>query len=67
MARNVVYERFVLEERARKIEKAIRIAYDSLQSHLPYTHQKSKDGSMEFHRKCIAEYAEIIFILSKLY
>ena len=55
------------KQRAREIEKAIRLAYDSLESHLPYTHQKHVDGSMRFHRKCISEYAEIIAILSKLY
>lgn len=55
------------KQRARLIEQGIALAYDSLQSHLPYTHQKHVDGSMKFHRKCIEEYAEIISILSKLY
>lgn len=55
------------KQRAREIDKAIRLAYSSLESHLPYTYKKHVDGDMRFHRKCIAEYAEIISILSKLY
>jgi hypothetical protein len=55
------------KQRAREIEKAIRLAYSSLESHLPYTHKKHVDGSMKFHRECIREYSEIISILSKLY
>ena len=46
------------------IERAIRIAWDSLQSHLRYTYAKSSEGK-KFHKKCIREYAEIISILSK--
>ena len=55
------------KQRAEEIERAIELAYDSLRSHLGYTHQKAKDGSMEFHKRCVREYAEIIHILSKLY
>ena len=54
-------------ERAKLIDEAIRLALDSLESHLQYTHSKAKDGSMEFHRACVREYAQIILNLSKLY
>lgn len=53
-------------QRARLIERAIRLAYDSLQSHLRYTYAKSSEGTA-FHKKCVREYAEIISILVKLY
>lgn len=53
-------------ERAKLIEKAMQLVWDSLQSHLPYTYEKEKDG-YKFHKKCVAEYAELINILSKLY
>ena len=53
-------------ERARKVERAIRLAYDSLQSHLQWTHKRSKEGT-NFHKRCVKEYAEIIKLLSELY
>lgn len=53
-------------KRAAKIDKAIRLAWESLESHLHWTHNKSSEG-IKFHRKCINEYAEIIKILSELY
>jgi len=52
--------------REKKIERAIKLTYDSLQSHLKYTHIKTSEGIV-FHKKCIVEYAEIIKILSELY
>jgi hypothetical protein len=57
------------DERAKKIEEIIKIVYDSLDSHLPYTHQ-SDDGvkaSKKFHKKCVEEYARIIKLLSEIY
>jgi hypothetical protein len=53
-------------EKAKMIERAIKLAYDSLDSHLRYTYVKSSEGQL-FHKKCVVEYAEIISILSKLY
>ena len=50
----------------KKIERAIKLVYDSLESHLKYTHIKTSEGIL-FHKKCVAEYAEIIKILSELY
>ncbi len=51
---------------AQELEKAIRLTYDSLQSHLPYTYGKSKDGVV-FHQKCVNEYARIILTLTQQY
>jgi hypothetical protein len=48
------------------IERLIRLTFDSLESHLPYTHQKSAEGRA-FHTKCVQEYSEMIYLLSKLY
>ena len=50
--------------RAKLIERAIRLAWSSLESHLPYTY---KGKEQAFDRKCVAEYAEIIQILTQLY
>lgn len=54
------------KERAKQIERAIRLTWDSLQSHLRYTHERHRD-SASHHVKCIKEYSEIITILAKLY
>lgn len=49
----------------KKIEKAIRLTWDSLQSHLKYTQIKTSEG-IKFHKDCVKEYAETIKILSEL-
>jgi hypothetical protein len=43
------------DERAKKIEEAIKLIYDSLDSHLEWTHRQS------------SEYAQLILILTQLY
>lgn len=52
-----------------KIDRAIKLAYSSLESHLGYTHQEelNKGETNKFHQKCVKEYSEIIKILSELY
>ena len=60
------------ENRARMVDKIIRLSYDSLESHLPYTHDCKegdliRDETLEFHKTCIREYAQIIYLASKLY
>ena len=61
------------DERAQKIEEAIRTVFDSLQSHLPYTYEKPSEldkkrhETRQFHKKCVAEYSEVIDILANLY
>ena len=49
----------------KKIEKALRLTWDSLQSHLKYTRIKTTEG-IGFHKKCVKEYAETLKILSEL-
>jgi hypothetical protein len=53
-------------ERAKKIEQAIRLIWESLESHLYYTHAKSSEG-IRFHKRCVRDYAALIKILSELY
>ena len=53
-------------KKERKIDKAIRLTFDSLQSHLRYTYIKTSEGT-KFHKDCVKEYAAIIQILSELY
>lgn len=59
-------KRMTKEQRAQKIDRAIKLVYDSLYSHTGFTHRKTKEGS-HFHQKCVSEYAEVIKILSELY
>lgn len=54
------------KERAQAVEKIMRLAWDSLQSHLKYTHEQDKDGKA-FHKKCVKEYLEIMQEASKLW
>jgi hypothetical protein len=56
-----------MSKRAKKIEKAQKLVWASLKSHLPYTYGKTKDGTNKFHRKCVREYVELLKILSELY
>lgn len=53
------------EEKAKKIERAIRLAWSSLESHLQWTHKKSSEGE-KFHKQCLGEYAELIKILTEI-
>lgn len=53
-------------ERARAIEEAIRLAWSSLDSHLPWCHSESEEGEA-FHRQCVKEYAHLIGLLSSMY
>lgn len=57
------------EQRAKKIDRAIMLAWSSLSSHLTFTYRKypiRKEGT-KFHQKCVQEYAELIKILADLY
>lgn len=59
--------------KAKKIEEAIRLTWESLESHLPYCHEeiekwaKKRGESAKFHKKCVQDYARVIQILSELY
>jgi hypothetical protein len=52
------------KERARILEKAIRLTMVSLESHLAWTYGTKKAA---FHKKAIAEYVELLSCLAKLY
>lgn len=58
-------------KRAKAIDEAIRIVYDSLQSHLPFTHVSpdslSPGETTQFHKNCVKEYSRVLELLSKLY
>lgn len=49
----------VSKQRAIKVERIIRLAWSSLESHLYWTHSKSSEGR-NFHKQAIREYIEII-------
>jgi len=59
------------DERAKKIEEAIRLTWDSLQSHLQYTHGQEelmlRDETKPFHKRCVRDYAKVLKILTELY
>lgn len=57
------------KERKDKIRRAIRLVWDSLDSHLPYIDTKPEgksDGSMKFQEECVKDYGELIYILTQL-
>lgn len=54
------------KQRAKIVERCIRDVWESLDTHLPYTHDKHPDGA-DFHKKCVADYAKTIERLSKLF
>lgn len=60
-----------LQKKARRVEKAIKLTWSSLKSHLPWARTKQKGmpkkESPRFHKKCVVEYANTIRHLSKLY
>ena len=57
--------------RAKKIDESIRIAWDSLESHLQYTHGEEetmlRDETHAFHKKCVVSYATLLKNLTELY
>ena len=55
------------QSRAEKVERAIRLTWSSLESHLPYAAGEKDIEKPAFHQRCVAEYAEIIKLLSELY
>lgn len=49
-------------QRKKDIAKAIKLSWDSLESHLPYVYENGKDK--RFHVGCVKDYAFIIQVLS---
>lgn len=52
--------------RAKIVKKIIRLAYDSLDSHLDYTHIKTSEGA-DFHKDAIKQYIDIIKLSTDLW
>jgi len=52
--------------RAKYVEKIIRQAWSSLESHLEYTYKNSSEKE-KFHKACVKEYVDIIKNASELY
>lgn len=46
-------------------ERALRLVWSSLQSHLPWTYKPSSEGK-RFHKQCVKDYAELMKIISNL-
>ena len=57
------------EQKAKMIERGIRLAWASLETHLPLAYGKptKAQGNTFFHKKTVKDYVEIIDILTKLY
>lgn len=59
-------------DREKKIERCIRLVWESLESHLIYTYQpeyigRAKAFTPKHHKQCVHDYAEVIKLLSELY
>jgi hypothetical protein len=52
--------------KAKILDEAIRLVWESLESHLPYTYKKSPEGTA-FHIKCVKDYCKLIELLTRLY
>jgi len=55
------------DKKAKKIERAIQIIWDSLDSHLEYVYNSESKEDKDFHKQCVKEYAEVIKIITELY
>lgn len=55
------------DARARKIERAMKLCWESLDSHLYWTHHVSKTLDKSWEKKHVKGYAELMKILSELY
>jgi hypothetical protein len=57
------------KERKDKIRRAIRLVWESLDSHLPYIDKEPEsktDGTMKFQTNCVKDYGELIKILTDI-
>jgi hypothetical protein len=53
-------------KRAKAVEQIMLLAWDSLSTHLKYTHIKTTEGT-KFHREAIRDYLKIMAEAYKLY
>lgn len=44
--------------------RAIEIAYDAMQSHFEWTYKASSEGKA-FHKQCVKDYAEQVYLIAK--
>lgn len=61
------FEKLNEEGRAHVIEQALYLIWDSLHSHLPHTYGKGKKKTKSFEKRCVEEYATLIYLVSRLY
>ena len=57
------------DRKAKDVERALRLTWSSLESHLRHTHGKKdcrRCDDKRFHRQCVKEYAELIAIIGRL-
>lgn len=54
------------DNRARKVEKAMKLVWGSLESHLDGAYLPTPEGKA-FHKQCVREYAELMTLLVALY
>jgi hypothetical protein len=52
------------DERAKKVEEAMRYAWSSMESHFKHTYGGDEKP---FDKECVKEYARLMVILSELY
>ena len=55
------------KQRAKTIDKAIRLTWESLESHLHWTSHKDTGVKKKFHKQCVKDYAKTIKLIAKLY
>lgn len=58
------YKKLSKKERAKAIEEAACLVWDSLHSHLKHTYTKH---DRDFDKRCVQEYARVMYLLSRLY
>lgn len=54
------------EREAVILAEAIRRVWDSLESHLDWTHGE-EEAVTDFHKECVKEYVQLIHLLTSLY
>lgn len=55
-------------EREKAIKRGLELAWESLDSHLPYLYKPYKPSieGKNWHKRCVKDYCELIYILGKL-
>lgn len=65
-------KRITAAQRAKIVEQLMKLTYSSLESHLQATYLPAKhlgklDGKHRFQKKCVKDYAWMMFLISQLY